>query len=165
MSAQRRLARISLSLIPALLIVLFLGSAAAVRAADVSVEIGDNFFNPDSITVNVGDTVTWNHRGQRPHDVTADDGAFSSPRRLMNGQTFTFTATTPGTYGYVCTIHPGMAGTLVVQAAGQTPGAPPRTGGGGLAGGTATSWSLVLGLGLLLAVGTATAIGTRRRAA
>lgn len=164
MSAQRRLTRISCSFIPALLIVLFLGSAAAVRAADVSVEVGDNFFNAASITVNVGDTVTWNHRGQRPHDVTADDGTFSSPRRMMNGQTFTFTATTPGNYAYVCTIHQGMNGTLVVQAA-QQPAAPPRTGGGGLAGGAATSWSLVLGLGLLLAVGAATARGTRRRAA
>ncbi len=66
MSARRRLTRVGLSLFPALLIVLFLGIGGAAAmgsgAAQVDVEIGDNFFNPRTVTVNVGDTVVWTHR-------------------------------------------------------------------------------------------------------
>ncbi len=152
MSARRRLTRVGLSLFPALLIVLFLGIGGAAAmgsgAAQVDVEIGDNFFRERTVTVNVGDTVVWTHRGNRPHNVTSTTGAFESELQMRNGQQFTYTPTAPGTYEYVCTIHEGMDGTLIVQAAGAggqmtttarttamrttTPGMMPSTGGGGL---------------------------------
>ncbi len=122
MSARRRLTRVGLSLFPALLIVLFLGLGGAAAmgsgAAQVDVEIGDNFFRPETVTVNVGDTVVWTHRGNQPHNVTSTTGAFESELQMRNGQQFTYTPTAPGTYEYVCTIHEGMDGTLIVQAAG-----------------------------------------------
>lgn len=138
-------------LLLATLLAFSLGDPALVGAAKtVNVEIGDNFFKPDSLTVQVGDTVTWTHMGNRPHDVTADNGAFSSPRRMSNGQTFTFTATAPGTYTYICTIHPNqMKATLVVQAAGgATPGMP-RTGAGGMANEAEMLWWSLAGLSLV----------------
>ncbi len=172
MSARRRLTRVGLSLFPALLIVLFLGiggaAAMASGAAQVDIEMGDNFFRERTMTVNVGDTVVWTNRGNRPHDVTSTDGGpLNSPRRMMNGATYTYTADMPGTYEYVCTIHPGMDGTLIVQAAGGAqPSAAPRTGGGGMAGDDASPLPWLLGgLGLLAVAGAAGTIALRRRAA
>ena len=85
------------SLVMAGLAMIFLGGAAVAQAAQVNVTIGDNFFDAATVTVTVGDTVTWKHTGNRPHDVTSDNGAISSPRRMANGDTFSYTATTPGT--------------------------------------------------------------------
>jgi plastocyanin len=50
----------------------------------VAIEIADNTFSPNKITVPVGATVVWTHKGQKPHTVTADDGAFDSGK-LENG--------------------------------------------------------------------------------
>jgi plastocyanin len=176
MHAQRRsmrLTKLALVAVPAVLIALFLASAAvagAAQAATVTVQMGDNTFTPDSVTVNVGDTVTWNHVGNNPHDVTADNGAFSSPRRMANGQSFSWTATAPGTFTYTCTIHAarGMKGTIVVQGAGGgAPAAAPRTGGGGMA--TTTDprlpWLALAALGLTAATGLGVEFARRRRSA
>lgn len=183
-STRRRWLRLGLSFVPALLIGLFFVGAVAVEAveanqATVNIEIGDdgprNFFNPANITVNVGDTVVWTHTGNRPHDVTSvGDGPLNSPRRMMRGATYSFTATTAGTFNYECTIHEGQDGTLIVQAATApaapaaqptTPSAAPRTGMGALAGGPASAWALVAGLGLLLSMGLVGRIAARRRSA
>jgi len=74
----------------------------------------DSFaFTPAELTVPVGATVTWvNHQGAR-HDVVATDGSFTSPL-FGQDETYSFTFTTPGTYPYVCSIHPGMEGTIIV---------------------------------------------------
>jgi len=168
--ARRRRWRFGLALVPAVLLALaVVGTvgAAASQGTTVNVEMGDNFFREASVTVNVGDTVVWTNVGNRPHDVTSiGSGPLNSPRRMMNGATYSYTADTPGTYPYECTIHPGMDGTLIVQAAAQptTPSAAPRAGLGALAGGPASAWALVLGLGLLLGVGLATSVVARRSA-
>jgi plastocyanin len=126
-----------------------------VQARDVRVKVGDNFFEPATLTVAVGDTVTWAHEGNRPHDVTADNGSINSPRRMANGQTFTYTATTAGTFTYLCTIHSQvMKGTLIVQAGGGGP-ARPRAGAGGMAGGDLSAESLLMGFGLAAVAGLA----------
>ena len=138
------------SFIPALAIALFLigigTAAAAENAATLTVDIGDNNFTPASLTINAGDTVTWTNKGRNPHDVTSDNGSFTSPRRMMNGATFSFTFNTPGTYNYSCTIHSGQNGTIIVQGA---PAAAPRTGGGGMAGIAIQPWQQLLALGTL----------------
>ncbi len=154
MDRRRHLTWLKRVLVPTFLIALFIASATIAWAsglAEVRVNANDSTFDPATITVNVGDTVTWviASTGAGPHDVTADNGAFSSPRRMMNGQTFSWTATAPGTYTYVCTVHArlNMRGTVVVQGAGGTggaPAAPPRTGSGGMAGGQSPWFYLVL---------------------
>ena len=155
MDRRRQLTWLKRVLVPTFLIALFIASATIAWASEsaaqatVNVEMRDNAFAPQSVTVNVGDTVTWTNVGQRPHDATARNGAFSSPRRMMNGQTFSWTAAAAGTYDYVCTIHEamGMTGTIVVQGGGGTggaPAAPPRTGSGGMAGGQSPWFYLVL---------------------
>lgn len=169
MSKQRNLKRLSRSFIPAIAIALFImgiGVAAAAgngatQAVTVNVEAGDNFFNPTQTTVNVGDTVVWTLKGQRPHDVTSDDGSFVSPRRMPAGQTFSYTATKAGTFAYQCTIHTGMVATLIVQ--GGTPTGTPRTGGGGMSGGPLGQWQQLAMLGVVLVGGSAALVAVRRR--
>jgi plastocyanin len=96
----------------------------AARAATVSVVAGGatTVFTPASVTINVGDTVTWTNGGGF-HDVSADDGSFgNSPG---GSWTFSHTFTTAGTFGYHCSIHgsagAGMFGTVTVQGGGNTP--------------------------------------------
>ena len=75
----------------------------------------ENFaFTPKTLTVKSGATVTWKFRDAVPHNVKAGDGSFASAN-LGKGKSYSFTFTAAGTFNYVCTIHPGMAGTVVVR--------------------------------------------------
>ena len=85
------------------------------KAASASVTMGDLFFSPASVTIAVGDTVTWRNTGQAPHNATADDGSFETPT-LNNGQSASHTFSQAGTFSYICTIHPNMKGTVRVLA-------------------------------------------------
>jgi hypothetical protein len=93
--------------------------------------MGDLFFSPGSVTIAVGDTVTWNNTGQAPHNATADDGSFKTPT-IENGQSASHTFSQAGTFSYICTIHPQMKGTIRVLASNS---------GGGSGGGAGSSSS------------------------
>ena len=81
-----------------------------------TVTIFDFGYDPVSIRVPVGQTVTWSYTiGSTFHTVTAEDGTFdSSPPLLMPGQTFAFTFTHAGVYVYHCDLHSFMTGQVVV---------------------------------------------------
>jgi plastocyanin len=70
-------------------------------------------FAPATLTVAAGTSVTWTNRDEEPHTVAAGDGSFHSPG-MGTGATFSHTFATPGTFDYVCSIHPMMRGTVVV---------------------------------------------------
>ena len=101
------------------------------KAASASVTMGDLFFSPTSVSIAVGDTVTWQNTGQAPHNATADDGSFKTPT-INNGESASHTFTQAGTFSYICTIHPQMKGTVRVLAS---------SGGGGNGGGGGSSSS------------------------
>lgn len=82
--------------------------------AKADVNISNFSFNPATITINSGMTVVWTNNDSAPHAIASDNGSFSS-NPLSNGQTFTNTFTTPGTYTYHCSIHPSMQGTIIVK--------------------------------------------------
>jgi plastocyanin len=71
-------------------------------------------FDPKSVTVKVGQKVTWTNADSTDHNVTAQSGADFKSKDFGNGGTFSFTPTKAGTIKYVCTIHPGMDATLTV---------------------------------------------------
>ncbi len=82
-------------------------------------------FNPRSLTVDAGTTVRWRNNDSREHTVTANDRAFDSGIMAV-GATFTRVFNTPGTYAYVCLLHPDMTGTIAVRGTGgATPPPPP----------------------------------------
>jgi plastocyanin len=86
---------------------------ATTGGAKVSVQ--DNTFKPGVIKVKSGDTVTFTNDGGVPHTVTATDGADFDSGTLAPGKTFSFVAAGHGAISYVCTIHPGMQGTITVD--------------------------------------------------
>jgi LPXTG-motif cell wall-anchored protein len=89
---------------------------SAKASASATVTISDFKFTPDSVTVNVGDSVTWNNDGPSVHTATADDGSFDTGS-LREGESGSATFTQAGTITYICQPHPFMKGTVVVQAA------------------------------------------------
>jgi plastocyanin len=72
-------------------------------------------FKPAEITIKAGDTVTWTNEDSVGHDVTGDDFKSGAAGGLGNGDTFEHTFDTAGTFDYVCTVHPGMEGTVKVE--------------------------------------------------
>ncbi|MDF0593901.1 PQQ-dependent sugar dehydrogenase [Methanotrichaceae archaeon M04Ac] len=84
---------------------------------DATVEIRSFSFQPESITVPAGTTVTWINRDPFAHTVTADDGSFDSGSIRGNGGEFHLALSEPGTFPYHCTPHPSMRGEIIVAPA------------------------------------------------
>lgn len=95
----------------AILAVLLLLVASAQSPADV--EIRSFAFGPQAITVKAGSKVTWINKDDEPHTVTGDSHKFQSDA-LDTGDSFSVTFETAGTYGYFCSLHPHMTGTITV---------------------------------------------------
>lgn len=75
------------------------------------IEIKDDEFFPDIITISAGDSVTWENSDAYNHTVV---GSFLNGE-LDGNESYSFTFEEPGTYEYVCTLHPGMEGTIIVE--------------------------------------------------
>lgn len=99
------------------------------------VEMNDQLrFDPDHLTIKVGDTVTWTTVGAIPHTATADPGKAQNPEEhvqlpeeadtwdsgnVAQGEEWSYTFEVPGDYTYFCIPHEaqGMIGTLTVEEA------------------------------------------------
>jgi plastocyanin len=88
------------------------GKTAAVSMKNIQ-------FSPKALTVAKGSTVKWTNDDSVNHDVTKTSGPgpkfASGSGNLAQGDTYQQTFNTPGTIKYVCTVHPGMAGTIKVK--------------------------------------------------
>ncbi|MFE3256035.1 plastocyanin/azurin family copper-binding protein [Nocardia sp. NPDC059091] len=85
-------------------------------AAAVTVEVKDMKFSPADITVKAGDTVTWKFDDRAPHAVQGiGDVALGINSPIIHKGEWSHTFTTPGTYRYLCPLHPDMKGTVTVQ--------------------------------------------------
>ncbi|MBW8818727.1 cupredoxin family copper-binding protein [Streptomyces sp. NPDC102476] len=96
-------------------------------AATFQVAMKGYAFSPASLSVPAGSTVTWTNYDTAPHDVKTTSGPLSIHSPMLNkGQSWSFTFTTAGAYGYVCTVHPDMTAGITVRAAAPapTPAAP-----------------------------------------
>jgi plastocyanin len=80
-----------------------------------TVTIADFQFTPATITIHVGDTVTWVNHGPSAHTATTNNGSFNTGV-LQKGHSASHTFTKAGTFTYICSIHPFMHGTVVVLA-------------------------------------------------
>lgn len=83
-------------------------------AGGSEIEISNFSFAPSTVTVPTGTQVTWTNKDEIGHNVVSTDKSIKS-KVLDTNEKFTFTFTKPGTYSYVCTLHPQMKGTVVVQ--------------------------------------------------
>jgi LPXTG-motif cell wall-anchored protein len=98
-------------------------------AAPGSVMINDFKFGPASITVDVGDSVTWTNQDEVTHTATSSSGGFDTGD-IEPGTSGSATFSKAGSFSYICKPHPFMKGTVVVRAA--------SSGGGGGGGDTSS---------------------------
>jgi amicyanin len=103
----------------------FLGLASPALAETHPITIAQYAYQSPSMTVRIGDVVTWTNQDEAPHDVVTPAGpvAFRSPM-LATGQSWSFTFIEPGTYSYYCSIHPDMRAEIVVLPADPEPTQP-----------------------------------------
>ncbi len=90
--------------------------AAPAPAGGIAVSIKDFAFSPASLTVKVGDTVTWTNNDTTTHTASSDDSV--TPKfgtgDIKASKTGTVTFDKAGTYAYHCDFHGNMHGTIVV---------------------------------------------------
>ena len=91
-------------------------STAAPSAAGALITIKDFAFHPAALTVAPGTKVTVINKDGATHTVTATGNKAFDTGEVKSGQTVTFRAPArPGSYPYICTIHPTMHGSLTVR--------------------------------------------------
>ncbi len=92
-------------------------TAVASRDPDtLMIRIDDDKFIPDTITVPVGTIVRWVNVDDEVHTVMSADSSFTkAPQPLDTNGAFAYTFEKAGTYGYYCSIHPFMKGTVIVK--------------------------------------------------
>ena len=94
------------------------GSAepTASRPAAVTVDVHKMKFSPENVTVKVGDTVTWKFSDKVPHAVQGiGDSAMGINSPIFDNGEWSHTFAVPGTYRYLCPLHPEMRGTVTVR--------------------------------------------------
>ena len=91
----------------------------AVKAAASAATVQIDNFTPATLTVAAGTAVTWKNNDDSPHRIGDKDATFKSAA-LDTDDTFSHNFATPGVYPYICTIHPYMAGKIVVKPAAKT---------------------------------------------
>ena len=90
------------------------GSDPSPVANTTTIDISGSSF-PTTITVKMGTTIVWKNKDAMAHTVTSDDGTRFSSGNLASGASFSFQATTAGSFPYHCEYHANMHGTLVVN--------------------------------------------------
>jgi plastocyanin len=107
--------------LPFVLLAPVLGAHAARPAAQahatVQVTIQNFAFNPQTITVAPGTTVTWTNKDNVDHTVTSDTSAWPDSGNVATNRTFSHTFANTGTYTYHCALHPSMTAKVIVSAA------------------------------------------------
>ena len=90
------------------------GDDGCVDVHEHFIDISGMAFSESTITISIGDIITWTNQDGAPHSATGDNGEFDSGA-LNNGESFTFIFNTAGTYTYHCSIHNGMTATIIVE--------------------------------------------------
>jgi hypothetical protein len=94
--------------------------APALAATHTNVTIVGHAFQPQTVTVVAGESVTWRNDDPVTHNAVAFDGSFRT-EVLSTGQTGSVTFTAVGSFSYRCTIHPSMRGAVDVVASAPAP--------------------------------------------
>lgn len=93
------------------------GGSESTDTETSEVNIQNFAFAPNKVTVKKGTQVTWTNKDSVKHDITPDSNsdAFQGSGKLLGqGESYSFTFNTVGTYAYHCSPHPYMKGTIEV---------------------------------------------------
>jgi plastocyanin len=85
---------------------------AATNEAEISIQSFQ--FVPAILTVKAGTAVTWVNHDEEPHNVVSPNRVFRS-KAIDGGEKFTTVFDKPGTYDYLCAVHPHMRGKIIVE--------------------------------------------------
>lgn len=80
----------------------------------VKIKMADIAFAPKEATAKVGQEVEWENEDSAPHNVISEAKGGPKSETFGKGESYKFTPQTAGEIAYVCTLHPGMEGTLTV---------------------------------------------------
>jgi len=90
-------------------------TSASSSATSSAVTIKGFAFNPQTVTVKVGQTVTFTNQDNQPHTATADKAGFDAGS-IAAGSSASQRFDTAGTFAYHCSFHPFMTGTITVTS-------------------------------------------------
>jgi plastocyanin len=124
---------IAIGILMVLGVVAVSGCTSQTQPTSNTVTIQNMAFNPQTLNIKVGTTVTWINNDTVTHDVTSDTGLFTSGN-LTNGQSYNYTFNQTGSYPYHCAIHPSMTGTIVVSTTASTSTGSSNSSGSGSSG-------------------------------
>jgi plastocyanin len=94
-----------------LLASIFYASSSRAEERDVNIE---NFtFDPNVVTVKAGTEVRWENHDDIPHSIVVPATGLHS-QALDTDESYGFTFAAPGTFDYICGLHPQMKGKIVV---------------------------------------------------
>ena len=100
-------------------------AATSASAATKSISMKNIAYNPETVTIHVGDKVTWtnNETGlyAPQHTATSDDGHTFDSGYLNPGQSYSVTFIKAGTFAFHCNVHSNMHGTITVVGSTPTP--------------------------------------------
>ena len=91
-------------------------STDMVQSGNVSMDIKNFNFSQKSLKIKKGTTVTWTNRDSAKHDITPNDpsDSFMGSKLLGQGESYSFTFNTVGSYDYICSPHPYMTAMVEV---------------------------------------------------
>ncbi len=79
---------------------------------------GSNSFSPNPGVLTAGQTVAWTNADSIVHNITADDGSWTTGNIAPGATSSAITMANAGTVTYHCSIHPSMVGSLTVNSSG-----------------------------------------------
>jgi plastocyanin len=91
------------------------GGGATGGGAATEVSMKGIKFQPKAVSIETGGTVRWVNDDSVGHDVTGDEFQSGEAGGMRSGDTFEHTFDTAGTFDYVCSVHPGMDGSVTVK--------------------------------------------------
>jgi plastocyanin len=83
----------------------------------VTVRINGMRFEPANLSIKPGTRVTWVQGDRMPHVISGEASGLRS-NTLYTGQEYSYIFQQPGSYDYVCDLHPSMKGRVVVEESG-----------------------------------------------
>jgi plastocyanin len=100
-------------------------AVAPALSATKTVDITQAGFTPNKVTIDFGDTITWTNKDTANHQVLADQGTFPTSPVLQPNQTYSYTFTKSGNFGYRDALNTNRRGTIVVRTGVSLTAAPP----------------------------------------
>lgn len=93
----------------------FPGAPVAKKSGPGIVSIAEFMFGPETVQLVKGQVASWTNTDESPHQVTVMGSSTLRTGVILKGQSVAMRFDQPGTYDYICGLHPGMKGKIEVK--------------------------------------------------